>query len=82
MLSLLYEPGFDRLDRHPNALRATIRHLDADALQIRAEFALRDAGHVRADAAALLGLTLTVDDLALGRAFTGDCANSCHGCSG
>src|SRR5258707_208253 len=55
-LGLLDEAGLDRLDRDPDALRAAVGQLDPDPLEIGAEFALRDAGHVRADAAALLGL--------------------------
>ena len=77
-LGLLDEAGLDGLDRDPKALRAAVRQLDADPLQIRTEFALRDAGHVRADAAALLGLTLAVDDRALDGTATGDCTDSGH----
>ena len=72
------QAGFDGLDRDEHALRAAIGELHANALQVRAELALGDAGHVRADAAALLGLTLTVDAAALNGTFTGDCANSGH----
>ena len=77
-LGLLDEAGLDGLDRDPHALRAAIGEFDLDPLQVRTELAGSQAGNVRADAAALLGLTLTVDDLAHGRAFSGDCANSCH----
>ena len=76
---LLDEAGLDGLDRDEDALGAAVRELDADALEVRPEFALRDAGHVRADAAALLGLTFTVDDTALNGAFACDCTNSGHG---
>jgi len=75
---MLDEAGLDGLDRNPHALRAAVGELDLDPLQVRTELAGSQAGNVRADAAALLGLTLTVDDLAHGRAFSGDCANSCH----
>src|SRR5882757_3253618 len=74
----LDQAGLDGLDRDPEALGAAVGQLDADPLEIRAEFALRDAGHVRADAAALLGLALAVDDRALDGAATGDCTDSSH----
>ena len=75
---LLDEAGLDGLDRHPHALRAAIGGLDPNALQVRAEFALGDAGHVRTDAAALLRLTLAIDDRALDGTATGDCTDSGH----
>ena len=77
----LHEAGLDGFDRNPHALGAAVWQLDLDPLQIGAEQAGGQAGDVCTDAATLLGLTFTVDDLALGRAFTGDCANSCHGVS-
>src|SRR5688572_2516927 len=77
-LCLLDEAGFDRLDRHPDALGAAVRGLDSDPLKVGAELALRDAGHVRADAAALLRLTLAIDDRALDGTATGDCTDSSH----
>ena len=75
---LLDETGLDRLDGHPHALRAAVRGFDPDALQVGPEFALRDAGHVRANAAALLRLTLAIDDRALDGTATGDCTDSGH----
>ena len=80
-LGLLDQAGLDGLDRDPHALGAAIGQLDLDPLQVRAEQAGRVLGDVGTNASALLGLTLAVDDLALGGAFTGDCANSCHGVS-
>ena len=77
-LGLLDEARFDGLHRDQHALGATIGQLDANALKVRPELALRDAGHVRADAAALLRLALTVDDRALDGAATGDCTDSSH----
>ena len=65
---------------HAKVMRASVMSAsDLDALKVGAELALRDAGHVRADAAALLGLTLTVDDRAFDGTATGDCADSGHG---
>lgn len=78
-LGFLDQPGLDRLDRNEHALRAAVRQLHANALKIRAKLALRDAGHVSPDAAALFGLTLAVDDRAFDRTPTGDCTNSGHG---
>jgi hypothetical protein len=49
------------------------------ALEVRPELAAGDARHVRADAAALLALTLAIDDVALNGAPTGDYADFCHG---
>ncbi len=69
---LLDQAGLDRLDGDQHALRAAIGQADADPLEVGAELPLRDAGHVRADAAALLRLTLAVDDRALDGAATGD----------
>src|SRR5476649_2690319 len=40
---LLDEAGLDGLDRDPEALGAAVGQLHADALEIRAELALRDA---------------------------------------
>jgi len=74
----LNESGLDGLDAHEHAFGTAIGQLHADALKVRTELALRDAGHVRADAAALLGLTFTVDYVALDGALTGDCTNSGH----
>lgn len=75
---LLDEAALDGLDRYPHALRAAVGGLDADALQVGPEFALGDAGHVRADPAALLRLTLAIDDRALDGTATGDCTDSGH----
>src|ERR1051326_171889 len=75
---LFNQTGLDRLHRYPDALRAAIGSLDPDPLQIGAKLPLRDAGHVRADAAALLRLTLAVDDRAFDGATTGDCTDSGH----
>ena len=75
---LLHEAGLDGLDRDPHALGAAVGELDLDPLQVRAEQAGRHAGDVRADAAALLGLTLAVDDRALDGTATGDCTDSGH----
>src|SRR3954468_20976229 len=77
-LGFLNQAGLDRLDGDQHALGAAVGQLDADALQIRAEFTLRDARHVRADAAALLRLTLAVDDRSFNRTATGDCTDSGH----
>jgi hypothetical protein len=77
-LDLLDETGLDGLDRNENSLGAAVGGLDADLLQVRTELALGDSRDVRADAAALLRLTLTVNDGALGRTFAGDCADSGH----
>ena len=73
------QASLDRLDRNPDPLRAAVGSLDADTLQVGTELTLGDARHVRTDAAALLGLTLTIDDRALDGAATGDCTNSGHG---
>jgi hypothetical protein len=78
-LRLLHQTGLDGLHRYPDALRAAVGELDADPLEVRAKLAFRDAGHVRADAAALLGLTLAVDDAALNGTTTGDYADFSHG---
>src|SRR4051812_37557187 len=75
---LLNQTGFDRLDGDPDPLRAAVGGLDTDPLKIGTELALRDTRHVCADAAALLRLTLTIDDRALGRTATGDCTDSGH----
>ncbi len=78
-LYLFDEAGLDGLDRDEDALRAAVGGADADLLQVRAELALGDRRDVRADAAALLRLTFTVNDGARGWAFAGDCADSGHG---
>src|SRR5947209_7760975 len=57
-LDLFNQARLDRLDGNPDALGAAVGGPDANALKIGPELALRDAGHVRADAAALLGLAL------------------------
>ena len=75
---LLDQAGLDCLDRDPDALGPAIGGLDSDALKIGPELALRDARHVRADAAALLRLTLAIDDRALDGTATGDCTDSSH----
>ena len=77
-LCLLDETGFDCLDGDPHALGPAVGGFDPDALKVGAELALRDASHVRADAAALLRLTLAIDDRALGGTATGDCTDSSH----
>ena len=77
-LDLLDEAGFDGLDGDEQALGAAVGELHADALKVGAELALRDAGHVRADAAAFLRLTLAIDDRALDGTATGDCTDSSH----
>ena len=73
------ESRLDGLDGDEQALGSTVRELHADALQVWAELALCDAGYVRANAPALLRLTLAVDPAALDGAFTGDCTDSGHG---
>ena len=75
----LNQACFDCLDRNVHAFRAAVRQLYANALKVWAKLALRDAGHVSPNAAALLGLTLAVDDRAFDRTPTGDCTNSGHG---
>lgn len=80
-LGLLHHSGFNGLHGHPYPLGATVSGLDANALKIRPKLALRDAGHVRADAAALLRLTLAIDDRALNGTATGDCTDSGHDAS-
>ena len=77
-LYFLDQTSLDRLDGDPDAFRAAIGRPNADALKIGAEFALRDAGHVRSDATALLRLTLAIDDRALDGTATGDCTDSGH----
>ena len=77
-LDLLDEAGLDGFDRDEDALGAAVGGADADLLQVGAEFTLRDAGHVRTDAAALFALTLTVDGAAFGGALSGDCTDSGH----
>jgi len=74
----LDEAGLDGFDRDEDPLGAAVGELDADALKVWPEFAFRDAGHVRADAAALLRLTFTVDVAALNGALACDCTNSGH----
>jgi len=78
-LDLFDQPALDGLDRDPHALGTAVGGADADLLEIRTEFALGYARHVRADAPALLRLTLAVDDRALDGAATGDGTNSGHG---
>ena len=77
-LNFFHQASLNRFDGHPYAPRPPIGGLDANTLQVGSEFALRDARHVRADAAALLGLTLPVDDRALDGTSTGDCTDSGH----
>ena len=76
---LLNEAGLESLDGNPDALDGAVGQLDADALQVRLEATLGGLGHVRADTAALLGDTFTVNDTARGRAFSSDGTNSGHG---
>ena len=78
---LLNESGFDRLYRHPQAFYSAVRQLNTDSLRVGAKFTLRDLGHVRADAAALLGDTFAVNDTTRGGTFSGDGTNSRHGFS-
>ena len=78
-LRLLNQPGLQRLDRNPDALGAAVRHADLHPLQIGPELALRDAGHVRADPATLLGLALAVDDAPFDGTTTCDYTNFSHG---
>ena len=78
----LDETRLDRLDRNPDAFGAAAGELHLDALQVRAELALRDAGDVRADAAAFFALTFAVDDIALDGTFASDGADSGHGWNG
>lgn len=54
ILSFFNQSGFDGFHRHQHALGAAIGQFYADALKVRAKLTLRDAGHVRTDAAALL----------------------------
>ena len=75
---LLHQTGFDRLDGYQNAFGPSVGQFHANALQIGTKFSLGDASHVRADAAALLGLALAVDDRAFDRTTTGDCTDSSH----
>src|SRR5687767_9091987 len=49
-----------------------------DALEIRHEAPLGNGGHVRADAALLLGLAAAPNDAALYRAFAGQFTKSSH----
>jgi len=77
-LGLFDQARLDGFHRDPHTLRSAIGGFDADPLQIGAEFALGDAGHVRANAAALLRLTLAIDDRALDGTTTGDCTDSGH----
>ena len=77
-LGLLDEAGFDGLDRDPEAFDGAVGEFHADALQVRTELALRDARHVRADAAAFFSDTFAVDVVALGGTFASDSADSGH----
>jgi hypothetical protein len=77
-LYFLDQTSLDRLDGDPDAFGAAVGGPDADSLKVGAKLALRDAGHVRADAAALLRLTLAIDDRALNGTATGDCTDSGH----
>jgi hypothetical protein len=76
---LLDETSLKSLDRHPDAFRAAIGHADPNPLQVRAELAFRDTGHVRADAATLLGLALAVYDAPFDGTTTCDYADFGHG---
>jgi hypothetical protein len=78
-LGLLNQSSLDGFDRNPNPLGAAICETNADPLKVGPELALRDAGHVRADAAALLGLAFTVDDAPFDGTTTCDYANFAHG---
>ena len=75
---LFDEAGLEGLDRDEHALGAAVGGLDAHALQVGAELTLRDASHVRTDAAALLALTFAVDGAAFDGALAGDCTDSGH----
>ena len=78
-LGLLNEARLEGLHGDPDALRASIGHADADLLEVRAELALRDARHVRPDAATLLGLAFTIDDAPFDGTTTCDYADFGHG---
>lgn len=70
--------GLDCLCGYKHSLDLAARELDADALKIWAELTLGNLSYVRADTAALLALTLAVNDAAARRAFSCDLANSGH----
>lgn len=76
---LLNEAGLEGLHGDPDALRAPVGGADPHLLEVRAELALRDARHVRTDAATLLGLAFTVNDAPFDGATTCDYANFGHG---
>lgn len=77
-LDLLNQAGLERFDGDPHPFGAASCGFDADALQVRAELARRDARYVRTDASALFALTFTVDPRAFGGTSTSDCANAGH----
>ena len=77
-LCLFDEAGLDGLYADPHALDLTRGEANLDALQVGTELAFRRFRYVRADTAALLALTLAVDDAAGGRTLACNCANSCH----
>ncbi len=79
VLDLLDETGLDGLHGDKHALDGAAGELHADALEVGFEGAGSLLGDVRADAAALLGLTLTVNDGTLGGAFAGDSADASRG---
>lgn len=77
-LGFFDQTGFDGLDAYPHALHLAGREAYFDSLYIRAEFAGRGFGHVRANSATLLGLSLAVNSASRGGTFSGNCANSSH----
>ena len=77
-LDFLHQASLKGLDRHPHPLDLTAGQLDAYFLQVRAELALGTLGHVRTDAAGLLGHAAAIDDAALGGTFTRDRTDAGH----
>src|SRR5258706_4946759 len=68
---------FKRLRGHADVADLAV-HDGFDSLQIRHETALGDGGHVRADAAGLLGFSAAPDDAAIDWPFAGQFTNSSH----
>jgi hypothetical protein len=66
ILSFLHQSGFDRLHGNEHPFGATIGQFNADALKVGTKLARCDTRHVRADTAAFLALSLTIDGATYG----------------
>ena len=78
MSGFLNFASFNCLHGDQNPFHGAVRQADFDSLEIGLEPAASARCDVGADAAAFFGLTLAVDDAALGGTLAGDLADARH----